>query len=156
MFLELALAAVAGAGATVGGTWWVSVLLNRQREEREVLNALRVVSTELEENNDRIKKLPLRQQPPSPDLQCELHLTLGDWANNKGALAVLAIHNEHLWESVRKVYGEIYEAKRGKVPKSDKGNDLEEWLIDLTGRLDELTPLLKRQLKVLSDKLTQG
>jgi hypothetical protein len=96
---------VAGVLFTVGGTWWVSVRLDRQKEHRQLDAAIRIVATELEENRHRIAggdAKALRQR-----------VTLGDWASNKGAFAGLALRNERLWKLVAETYEGIYEFSKG-------------------------------------------
>jgi hypothetical protein len=98
--------AVLGALFTVGGTWWVSVRLDRQREHRELIAAIGIVAAELEENRHRVANgctaNGLRQR-----------LTLADWASNKGAFASLALRDEALWEAVVDTYGAIHEFRSG-------------------------------------------
>src|SRR4029453_17286196 len=101
-----AIGAVLGAIFTAGGTWWVSVRLDRQRENRLLIGAIAVVSAELEENSDRIKRLG-REGLGAQELG--RRLTLGDWATTKAALAGLALRDESLWKNVVDTYGAIYE-----------------------------------------------
>src|SRR4051794_5408678 len=74
----------AGLGAvfTAGGTWWVSVRLDRQREARRMIAAIHVVVAELAENSQRISA----RRAPS-------QVTFRDWATNKAALAGLSIRD---------------------------------------------------------------
>jgi hypothetical protein len=100
------LGAVLGALFTVGGTWWVSVRLDRQRANRELVNAIGIVSTELEENRRRISD--------GGDAETLRHrLTLGDWAGSKAAFVGLAVRREELWAGVVNVYRVIYEFRSG-------------------------------------------
>lgn len=94
--------AVLGSLFTVGGTWWVSVRLDRQRANRELAHAIGVVFSELEDNRSRVAEGldagKLRKR-----------LTLGDWAASKGSFAALALRNETLWKDVVRAYQQIYE-----------------------------------------------
>jgi hypothetical protein len=99
--------AVVGAVFTAGGTWWVSVRLDRQRENRRLIAAIVIVVAEIQENISRLA------QPQD--------LTDGDWNQNKAAMAGLSLRNEDLWVRVRTLYGAMFEAKfdRAAVPQSD-------------------------------------
>jgi hypothetical protein len=90
-----AVGAVLGAIFTAGGTWWVSVRLDRQRENRVLIGAIAVVAQELEENRQRITRGE--------------QLTLEDWANNKVAMSGLELRDPSLWKEVVETYGAIYE-----------------------------------------------
>jgi hypothetical protein len=93
--------AILGALATVVGTWWISVRLDRQKENRQLHAAIGVVATEFGENRDRIGK----SQTP--------RLTLGDWQASKGALAGLALRDEKLWSDLAKAYEGIFDYGSG-------------------------------------------
>jgi hypothetical protein len=90
-----AVGAVLGAIFTAGGTWWVSVRLDRQRENRVLIGAIAVVAQELEENQQRITR--------------GNRLTLQDWANNKVAMSGLELRDPSLWKKVVETYGKIYQ-----------------------------------------------
>ncbi len=96
----------AGVGAlfTVCGTWGVSVLLDRQRENRLLLNAIGIIRAELQENAERLAS---RKDPAA--------LTLGDWTQIKPVLAGLGLRpdSETHWKSALHIYRTIYEAHRG-------------------------------------------
>jgi hypothetical protein len=96
-------ALVAGAGTALG-TRWVSGQLDRQREWRNVVGAMRVVSRELGENAGRIEEKGenLRHR-----------LSIGDWDTMKSAFAGLAALNRDLWTEVSHAYGHIYEVIGG-------------------------------------------
>ncbi len=99
--------AVVGAVFTAGGTWWVSVRLDRQRENRRLIAAIVIVVAEIQENISRLAR--------------PRDLTDGDWIQNKAAMAGLSLRNEDLWVRVRTLYGTMFEAKldRAAVPHSD-------------------------------------
>jgi hypothetical protein len=92
--------AALGAAFTAVATWYVSRYLDVQREARSLASAIAVVSTELEDNRNRLpeteSKVPLEA------------LTIGDWAAMKGAFAGLAVRNRTLWVDVVKAYGQIF------------------------------------------------
>jgi hypothetical protein len=107
------LSAGLGAAFTAVATWYVSRYLDLQREARNLASAIAVVSTELEDNRNRLpetgSKVPLEP------------LTIGDWAAMKGAFAGLAMRNKTLWGDVVKAYGQIYGwISEGKDPP-DRG-----------------------------------
>jgi hypothetical protein len=136
-----AIGAVLGAIFTAGGTWWVSVRLDRQRENRVLISAIAVVSAELEENSDRIKRLGhdgLGAQ------ELGRRLTLGDWATTKAALAGLALRDESLWKNVVDTYGAIYESKTSGEPP--RAADLD----DLRGKLMREQERLQREIESFS------
>jgi hypothetical protein len=154
MWWEPLLGAVVGSAATAGATLAISAYLNRQRENRDALNALQVVSTELEENQNRINKLDIGNELPCTtriklDLYSSEYLTLGDWEKNKSTLAVIALRDKTLWDEIRAIYGDVFEAKR----KNIKSEDLEQWLKDLEGRLKMLKPKLRGLEQELRDEL---
>ncbi len=107
-----AIGVVFGAGVTVAGTWWVSVRLDRLRENRALITAIAVVSAELEENRVRIKRLS--GKVGAQDLGGRL--TLEDWAKSKAALAGLELRDESLWKELVDTYGKIYESKTSGEP----------------------------------------
>jgi hypothetical protein len=133
-----AVGAVLGAIFTAGGTWWVSVRLDRQRENRVLISAIAVVSAELEENSDRIKRLG-REDLGAQELG--RRLTLGDWATTKAALAGLALRDESLWKNVVDTYGAIYESKTSGEPP--QAADLD----DLRGKLMQEQERLQREIE---------
>jgi hypothetical protein len=112
--------AVVGALIGAGGTWWVSVRLDRQRASRELVSTLGILSAELEENRRRIADhgnlVPLKER-----------LTIGDWNAMKGSFAGLAVRDERLWEATVRAYGLIHEYRSGwrdQHPTTDELNDL--------------------------------
>jgi hypothetical protein len=113
--------AVVGAVFTAGGTWAVSVRLDRQRDSRRLIAAIGVVAAEIEENANRLSRSNARLED----------LTLGDWTHNKPALAALALRNDPLWTRVVSLYGEIFEAqlKRGTPPSATALRDTRERLL---------------------------
>jgi hypothetical protein len=135
-----------GALFTVGGTWFVSIRLDRQKERRELYAAIGIVASELEENRRRVANkdggnAPLRQR-----------LTLGDWARNKGPFAGLALRNERLWKAVVDAYGVIHEFRsdwRDDHPSADRLNEL-------VRQLHEEQLGLRRELGVFSWLLPRG
>jgi hypothetical protein len=144
-----AIGAAFGAVFTVGGTWWVSTLLDRQRENRLLIGAIGVVSAEVEENRKRIDRL--RAQGLS-EHDTGKRLTLGDWSSNKSALAGLLLRNEPLWDEVVGVYGVIYEARSspGEPADVDRLAELKRRLDDLEGPLATEHLALRRELRVFS------
>jgi hypothetical protein len=144
-----AIGAAFGAVFTVGGTWWVSTLLDRQRENRRLIGAIGVVSAEVEENRIRIERL--RAEGVSAHAAGK-RLTLGDWSSNKPALAGLLVRNEPLWDEVVGVYGVIYEARSspGEPADVDRLAELKRRLDDLEGPLATEHLALRRDLRVFS------
>jgi hypothetical protein len=131
------LGAALGALFTVGGTWWLTVHLDRQRARRQLHAAIGVVAAELEENRDRIERYgglgdALRTR-----------LTLGDWLASKNAFAGLALRGEDqrmLWETVARTYGAISDFRAGfrdDTPGVDELSDLVSRLIDERSKLDQ-------------------
>jgi hypothetical protein len=167
MWWEPLLGAVVGSAATAGATLVISAYLNRQRENREALNALQVVSTELEENQGRIHKLGIPKESPGACIQLDRYspecLTLGDWEKSKSTLAVIALRDKALWESIRAIYGDIFEAKRSSrfKPAEDQTpeeverskRDMAVWLEDIEARLTVLKPQLRKLEQELRDEL---
>jgi hypothetical protein len=96
--------ALVGVGGTVTATRWVSGQLDRQREWRNVVGAMRVVSRELGENAARIegKGENLRHR-----------LSIGDWDTMKSPFAGLAALNRDLWTEVSDAYGHVHEFRGG-------------------------------------------
>jgi hypothetical protein len=96
----------AGVGAlfTVFGTWGVTVLLDRQRENRQLINAIGIICAELQENADRLASGKVPAQ-----------LTLGDWKQIKPILAGLGLRPDSAthWKRALHIYRTIYEAQRG-------------------------------------------
>jgi hypothetical protein len=134
-----AIGAAFGAVFTVGGTWWVSTLLDRQRENRRLIGAIGVVSAEVEENRIRIERLGAKCVSAH---EAGKRLTLGDWSSNKSALAGLLLRNEPLWDEVVGVYGVIFEA----ISSGGEPADVDR-LAELKRRLDDLVrPLATEQL----------
>jgi hypothetical protein len=129
--------AVLGAVFTAGGTWWVSIRLDRQRENRRLIGAIRVVTAELGENRTRIDRL-------GPD-EAGKHLTLGDWDANKAALAGLLLRNEPLWDELVKACGQIYEG----MSEPQKAPAVQE-LDRLTGDLIEEQEALREEIRAFS------
>ena len=66
--------AVVGAVFTAGGTWAVSVRLDRQRDSRRLIAAIGVVAAEIEENANRLSRRNAQLED----------LTLGDWTQKQG------------------------------------------------------------------------
>jgi hypothetical protein len=124
----------AGLGAifTAGATWFISVRLERQRENHRLLGALEVVATELEENRARIER---------HGDQVGDRLTLHDWATNKSALAALVVRNESLWSAVARAYARIHETRGGGGSPPDS-----ELLDDLVRQLTEEQVSVRRKL----------
>jgi hypothetical protein len=93
----------AGVGAilTAGGTWRVSVSLDRRHATRELIGAINVVRAELTENAERLRK---HEHPGA--------LTHGDWARSKVILANLS--DSELWDDVRRTYKKIFEVASGR------------------------------------------
>jgi hypothetical protein len=134
--------AVVGALIGAGGTWWVSVRLDRQRASRELVSTLGILSAELEDNRRRIadedNPMPLKER-----------LTIGDWDAMKGSFAGLAVRDERLWEATVTAYGLIHEyrsAWRDRPPSSDE-------LGDLVIRLRVKQRLLAREIGTFSRML---
>lgn len=98
-------AGVIGAGVgsilTAGGTWRVSVSLDRRHQRRELIGAINVVRAELTENAERLKN---GGHPGA--------LTHGDWARSKVILSGLA--DEALWHELRRTYQQIFEVSSGR------------------------------------------
>lgn len=137
--------AAIGAIFTAGGTWWVSTLLDRQRENRRLIGALGVVSAELEENRGRIERL---QANGLSAHETGERLTLGDWHGNKSALAGLTLRNRQLWDDVVAVYGVIFEAITSDGEPAD-----EQRLDDLKRRLEHLEGALAKEQEALEDEI---
>jgi hypothetical protein len=144
-----AIGAAFGAVFTAGGTWWVSTRLDRQRENRLLIGAIGVVSSEVEENRKRIDRL--RAQGLS-EHDTGKRLTLGDWSSNKSALAGLLLRNKPLWDEVVGVYGVIYEARSspGEPADVDRLAELKRRLDDLKDPLATEQVALKREIRVFS------
>ena len=135
--MDLVVSSVIGAViasiATAGATWWVSIRLDRQRENRQLSAAVGVVSAEIKENVRRLARA-----------NCDLKdLTMGDWGKNKATLAALALRaNDHLWERVVELYGEIFEAQQGRAEPPTP-----EHLQSLVGLLAAEQSHLEREIK---------
>lgn len=110
-----ALGALFGASFTAVATWRVSIGLDRQRERRSLDAAMAIVASELRDNHARMTST--RGSPP--DIS---HVTLGDWANNKTALAALGLRDKELWERLGRTYTEMYEFRegRGRPPDAER------------------------------------
>jgi hypothetical protein len=93
----------AGVGAilTAGGTWRVSVSLDRKHGRRELTGAINVVRAELAENADRLRN------GGDPEA-----LTHGDWARSKVILS--ALPDQALWHELRRTYQKIFELSLGR------------------------------------------
>jgi hypothetical protein len=93
----------AGVGAilTAGGTWRVSVSLDRKHARRELAGAVNVVRAELAENADRLRN---GGHPGA--------LTHGDWARGKVILSGLP--DQALWHELRRTYQKIFELSSGR------------------------------------------
>jgi hypothetical protein len=99
---------------TAGGTWWVSTLLDRQRENRRLFGAIGVVAAEVKENRGRIDRF---QEKGLTAHDTGRRLTLGDWETNKAALSGLRLRNERLWDQVADLYAvSTSSASAGPVP----------------------------------------
>jgi hypothetical protein len=128
--------AALGAVFTVGGTYWLSVHLDRQRARRQLHAAIGVVAAELSENRDRLDRYG--------DLEAlRTRITLGDWLASKSAFAGLALRGDErrvLWERVARTYGAISDFRAGfrdEVPSVDELSDLVSRLLDERRALDE-------------------
>ena len=91
-----------GALVTAGGTWWVSVRLDRQRDHRNLITAIGILSAELEDNRQRISDRNNR-------VPLEKRVTIGDWNAMKGPFAGLWLRDKELWQAVVNTYGLIFE-----------------------------------------------
>jgi hypothetical protein len=123
--------AVLGSLFTVGGTWWVSIRLDRQRANRELAHAIGVVFSELEDNRSRVSEGVDRDQ-------LRKRLTLGDWAGSKGAFAALALRNEQLWQDVVRAYQQIYEFRSGWINTYPTEEQLSDYIKRLQNEQSEL------------------
>jgi hypothetical protein len=128
LILSGVVGAVFGAIFTAGGTWWVSVRLDRQNQLQQLRSAVRIVATELSENGARAA-----QAGDNPDTAREC-LLLGDWLASKTAFAGLFPRDEQLWTDVARTYGQISDFK-SKWPGSNPPTV--EQLSDLVSRLHE-------------------
>lgn len=140
-----AIGAAFGAIFTVGGTWWVSTLLDRQRENRRLIGAIGVVSAEVQENRIRIDRL---QDKGLNACEAGKRLTLGDWKSNKSSLAGLWLLNKPLWDEVVGVYGVIFEAMSSGGEPADVDR-----LAELKQRLDNLERPLATQRLALREEI---
>jgi hypothetical protein len=123
--------AVLGSLFTVGGTWWVSIRLDRQRANRELAHAIGVVFSELEDNRSRVSEgLDIKE--------LRKRLTLGDWAGSKGSFAALALRNRELWKGVVRAYQQIYEFRSGWIDEFPTEQQLSDYIERLQNEQREL------------------
>jgi len=98
------------AGVVVGAalTLFGSLYLESRRNRHRLSISIEIVVTELEENQ---RRLTANDEP-----------TLGDWEQNKGSLAQLALKDPDLWKDLAKSYGQIYGAITGNEdpPRPDE------------------------------------
>jgi hypothetical protein len=141
LILSAVVGAVFGAIFTAGGTWWVSVRLDRQNQLRQLRSAIRIVATELSENGERAA-----QAGDNPD-SVRKRLLLGDWEASKTAFAGLFPRNEQLWTDVARTYGQIFNFK-SRWPGSNPPTV--EQLCDLVSRLRDDEQEIDKEIRSFS------
>jgi hypothetical protein len=141
LILSAVVGAVLGAVFTAGGTWWVSVRLDRQNQLRQLRSAIRMVATELSENSQRAA------QAGGDPGALRKRLMLGDWAASKTAFAGLFPRNEQLWTAVARTYGQIFNFK-SKWPGSNPPTV--EQLNDLVSRLRDDEQEIDKEIRSFS------
>ena len=97
-----------GAAVSVLGTWWVSTLLERRRDNRRLSGVLGLLASELKDNEERPRHNPGATRDDWDNL-----LTLGNWDANKAAFSQL-MRDPELWERVTTMYKDIFEAISGR------------------------------------------
>ncbi len=101
-------AAVAGSGVGAFGAWGGNLVVERRRENLQLLGAIEMLQLELEENADR-----LAQGASSAALP------LGVWEQCRPTLAGVGRRaiDQQLWSELNKVYRRIYDARdAGRFP----------------------------------------
>jgi hypothetical protein len=120
--------AVLAAWGTAWGTWWVSRYLDRQREARNLVGAIRVISNELRDNAQRIGVE---------------ELTIGDWNAMKAPFAGLALRDEPLWREVVDAYGQIFRSISTNGAENPQSGRLESLSADLAAQQEGLDREIK-------------
>jgi hypothetical protein len=97
-------AAVAGSGVGAIGAWQGNLIVEKRRENLQVLGAMEMLELEIRENADRLRR---GVDPGS--------LPLGVWSGAKPILAGIGRRTipDELWERLNGSYGRIYDAQRG-------------------------------------------
>jgi hypothetical protein len=131
-------AGVGLVGALIGalGAWGAAIVVERRRENLQVLGALEMLIVEVGENADR---LPVDKNAGG--------LTLGIWEHSKPVLAGpgrRAVTDE-LWKELHGAYRKIYEAKRLAI--SDDDGSFRCQLEGLSGRLAETVVGFEAEIK---------
>jgi hypothetical protein len=119
-------AAVIGGVVTAGGAWGAALLVERRRENLELVGAIKLLHREVKENRDRLEKGSKTGG-----------LTLGMWEHCKPTLAPASstrFIGDTLWDDLHDVYRKIYEVRNKLVDPEVDPVDVDE----LTKILDQL------------------
>jgi hypothetical protein len=140
---EAVIGAGLGAALTAIATYWVSIRLDRQRQNHLLIGAIGVVAAELVANRTRIERFVAAGKAD----EVRHKLTLGDWERTKGALAELEIRDPDLWNALVRAYDLIFEAQGSEdaIPVEDLGR--------FEQRLDDLRKRLADEQRRLRDEL---
>jgi hypothetical protein len=125
-------------GALIGAfaAWGAAIVLERRRENLEVLGALAMLIAEVNENADRARAD-----------ESASGLTLGVWEHSKPTLAGPGRRavRDPLWKELHEVYRKIYEAKKSR-PVGDADSFRRE-LEELSQRLAERLRGFEEEIK---------
>jgi len=138
-FFAGAAAAVIGGVVTAGGAWGASLLVERRRENLQLIGAITMLRAEVDENADRLEK--------------DGHaggLTLGVWEHCKPTLAGIGRRaiSTGLWDDMHRAYRKIYEAKAGRACGDPEPVTIDE-LTSISTRLDNTSKAFEREPRLL-------
>jgi hypothetical protein len=103
-FFAGAAAAITGGVVTGVAAWVAALVVERRRENLQLIGAIEMLRDEVDENADRFEKD-----------DNALGLTLGVWEHCKPTLAGIGRRaiDKDLWADLHRAYREIYEARAG-------------------------------------------